>query len=51
MLQLKRTDSTTILSYKKKICVVMSNLKMAEKIKIIDDDLKKSYKKYSIKNE
>lgn len=46
MLKLKRTDSTTISNYKDNICVIMSNLKIQEKIKNVDNDLKEKYKKY-----
>ena len=51
IIELKRTDSTTITSYNNKMCIIMSPLKMYEKIKKIDEDLKKKYKEYIIKNE
>lgn len=49
--ELKRSDSTTITSYDNKICISMSPLKMYEQIKKLDEDLKKIYQKYIIKNE
>lgn len=39
-LKLKRTDSKLVSSYKNKLCIIMSPLKMIEKIKLIEDDLK-----------
>tara|TARA_Y100000389_G_C17026293_1_gene301224 strand:- start:221 stop:382 length:162 start_codon:yes stop_codon:yes gene_type:complete len=51
IIELKRTDSTTITSYDNKICIIMSPLKMYEKIKKLDEDLKSIYQKYIIKNE
>ena len=45
MLSLKRTDSTTIsVDDNNKICIIMSPLKMQEKIKHIEDNLKKKLK-------
>jgi|TARA_B110000902_G_C13846919_1_gene413661 hypothetical protein len=45
-LKLKRTDSTIFTTYNNKLCIVMSPLKMLEKIKLIEDDLKLKLKKY-----
>lgn len=41
---LKRTDSETLIGYKNKCYVVMSQMKMLEKIKLIEEDLKKKIK-------
>lgn len=51
IIELKRTDSTTITTQDDKICIIMSPLKMQDKIKKLDEDLKKKYQKYIIKNE
>ena len=45
-LKLKRTDSTIFTTNNNKLCIVMSPLKMLEKIKLIEDDLKLKLKKY-----
>ena len=45
-LELKRTDSEIVITHNKKVCIVMSPLKMLEKIKLIEDDLKFKLKKY-----
>ena len=44
MLKLKRTDSTIIIVDNNKICVIMSPLKMQEKIKYIEYSLKNKFK-------
>ena len=45
-LMLSRTDSEILTTYKNKCCVIMAPLKMREKIKVIEDDLKKKLKQY-----
>ena len=39
-LKLKRTDSEIVVIHNNKLCIIMSPLKMLEKIKLIEDDLK-----------
>ena len=49
MLMLKRTDSTTIsIGTNNKICVIMSPLKMQEKINYIEYNLKNKLNKLNI---
>ena len=39
-IQFRRTDSTTLTKYNNKCCIVISPLKMSQKIKVIENDLK-----------
>ena len=43
---LTRTDSEILTTYENKFCVIMAPLKIQEKIKVIEDDLKKKLKNY-----
>lgn len=49
MLSLKRTDTTTIISYNNKVVVIQSPYQLQKKVSQIDNDLKKKFYKY--KNE
>ncbi len=49
MLPLKRTDSTTIISYNNKVVLIQSPYQLQKKVSQIDNDLKKKFYKY--KNE